>query len=170
MFECKLVEEKVIVEDNDFMSELVEKGFGEKKGKKLLLSLVEAVHLASQERLCVLKSGKKLSKEKFEDAASDLDTQLHKKLVVYSDLRKRGFVVKTGFKFGGHFRVYPRGAKAGEMHTKYVVHIYPEEYECSFTEISRAVRLAHNIRTRYIMAVIDSENDVTYYKIERVKL
>ncbi len=170
MFDCKLVEEKVVVEDNDFLSELVEKGFGEREGKKLLLSLVEAMYLAAQERLSILKGKKKLSKEDFEDIASELDNQLYKKLVVYTDLRKRGFVVKTGFKFGGHFRVYPRGAKAGEMHTKYVVHIYPEEYVCSFTDISRAVRLAHNIRTKYVMAVIDSENDVTYYKIERVKL
>ncbi len=30
-------------------------------------------------------------------------------LIAYRDLRNRGFIVKSGFKFGTHFRVYERG-------------------------------------------------------------
>jgi len=48
------------------------------------------------------------------------------------------------------------------------VHAIPEEFTCSFSELSRAVRLAQNIRTEMIWAIIDSEGDVTYYSIKRI--
>jgi len=84
--------------------------------------------------------------------------------------------VKTGFKFGAHFRVYEkgvrikRGPKAPFEHTKWVVHAIKEEDRFSYPELSRAVRLAQNIRAKMLWAVVDSENDVTYYQVTRIKL
>jgi len=46
--------------------------------------------------------------------ASKTDKKFYSKLIVYRDLRERGFVVKTGYKFGFDLRVYPRGKKPGE--------------------------------------------------------
>jgi tRNA-intron endonuclease len=93
--------------------------------------------------------------------------------VVYRDLRDRGYLVKTGYIFGCHFRVYERGVKlkrgpkAPHEHTKFVVHCVPEEAAFSLPEMSRAVRLAHNIRATFVWAVTDKENKVTYYIIQR---
>ena len=115
-----------------------------------------------------------MSKQGFYDYVEKNERNFHARFIVYSDLRERGFIVKTGFKFGCDFRVYARGVKikkgpkAAHEHTKWVVHAIPEEFSCSFPELSRAVRLAQNIRTEMIWAVVDSEGDVTYYGIKRI--
>ena len=44
----------------------------------------------------------------------------------------------------------------------------PEESAFSLPEMSRAVRLAHNIRATFVWAVVDAESDVTYYNIQRL--
>jgi tRNA-intron endonuclease len=62
------------------------------------------------------------------------ERNFHARFIVYSDLRERGFLVKTGFKFGCDFRVYERGVKLKKgpkeafEHTKWVVHAIPEEF------------------------------------------
>jgi len=87
---------------------------------------------------------------------------------VFKDMRDRGYVIKTGFKFGTHFRVYPRGKKPGEAHTEFTVQVMPEEKRLEVTDISRLVRLARAIRTRLVLAVVDSENEIVYYEIKRI--
>ena len=49
---------------------------------------------------------------------------------VYEDWRLHGFVLKTGFKFGTHFRLYfpgasPVRANADWIHSKHVIHCFP---------------------------------------------
>ena len=60
-----------------------------------------------------------------------------------------------------------KGPKAPYEHTKFVVHVVEEEAAFSLPEMARAVRLAHNIRARFVWAVVDKENDITYYQITR---
>ena len=78
-------------------------------------------------------------------------------LDVYSDWRERGYVIKTGFKFGTHFRLYFPGAspvKKGKwIHSKHVVHVFPKETKLLMSEWARAVRVAHGVRKTFIMAV-----------------
>ena len=100
--------------------------------------------------------------------------EFHPQFIVFRDLRERGYVVKTGYKFGAHFRLYDRGVKlkrgikAPHEHTKAIVHAVSEESAFSLPEMSRAVRLAHNIRATMWWAIVDREGDVTYYSLSRV--
>ncbi len=50
------------------------------------------------------------------------------------------------------------------------MNVIPEEKKLKITEISRMVRLARAIRTKLILAVVDSENEIVYYNVERVSL
>lgn len=176
MFEGELLEHRVVIWDKKVFDEPQESGFGKVVEDRLELSLVEAMFLIEKKKLKVRIKGKKRSMKKkdFYDYAIKNERNFHARFIVYSDLRERGFVVKTGFKFGCDFRVYARGVKikkgpkAAHEHTKWVVHAIPEEFSCSFPELSRAVRLAQNIRTEMIWAVVDSEGDVTYYGIKRI--
>ncbi len=178
MFEGKLLEHRVVIWDKKVFDELQEPGFGKIVEDRLELSLVEAMFLIEKKKLKVGIKGKKRSMKKkdFYDYITKNERNFHARYTVYSDLRERGFVVKTAFKFGCDFRVYARGVKIkkgpkqAHEHTKYVVHAIPEEFTCSFPELSRAVRLAQNIRTEMIWAVVDSDNDVTYYGIKRLTL
>ncbi|MBD3155883.1 MAG: tRNA-intron lyase [Candidatus Aenigmarchaeota archaeon] len=175
MFQGELIEHRITVfEKLDEINDLLESGYGKWLEDRWELALVEAMYLMSREKLEITKNKKKMTKEDFLKYCKKNERNFHARLIVYTDLRERGFVVKTGFKFGCDFRVYDRGVKikkgpkAAHEHTKWVVHAIPEEFTCSFPELSRAVRLAQNIRTEMIWAVVDSESDVTYYSIKRI--
>ena len=180
MFEGELLENRVIIWDKEARSLYEEYGYGKPEDDYLELSLVEAAYLMKKRKLKVFvkEDGRKkwLKFNDFYRIAVKVEPEFHQKFIVYSDLRKRGFVVKTGFKFGAHFRVYEkgvrikRGPKAPFEHTKWVVHAIKEEDRFSYPELSRAVRLAQNIRAKMLWAVVDSENDVTYYQVTRIKL
>ncbi len=76
---------------------------------------------------------------------------------VYEDWRNAGFIVKTGFKFGTHFRIYFPGALPGKSkdwtHSKHVLHIFPREKRMVIAEWARAIRVAHGVRKTFILAI-----------------
>lgn len=169
------VDSRVLVKDEEDAEEVFSEHYYGKYSEDVLeLSLVEAYHLVDRDLLKVRRNESVLEKDDALEVFADKDTDFYHKLQAYSDLRERGFIVKTGFKFGAHFRVYPRGVnpyeegpKKQEEHTKWVVHAVPEDEELGFSEMSRAVRLAQNIRATMLWAVVDSESGVTYYEVER---
>lgn len=178
---AEFAENKVIVwskeEGNRIYSE---KYFGkwidEEKTTYLQLSLEEAMLLIERGHIKISYGGKHLTAEEFYGKCMAVDTEFAQKFTVYRDLRNRGYIVKSGFKFGTHFRVYDRGvnpykegSKETKEHTKYNVHAYPENHNLMPQEWSRYVRLSHNIRATALMAIVDEEGDVTYYKIIRTK-
>jgi len=171
--ECKLLENKLMISKG--FDELLQKSYGKLDGKRLELSFVEALYLLEKGRLSVKKSGKKMGFQGLMEFGLEKDRRLHEKYTVYKDLRDRGFVAKTGFKFGCDFRVYQRGVgvkkgpKSASEHTKWIVYTVPEDYTCAFAELSRAVRLAHSIRAQMLWAVVDNENCVTYFEVVRIK-
>jgi len=164
----ELLQNKVVVGDKKTKDTLLQKGFGEKKGKELVLDLKEALFLLEKDKLEVELAGKKLSAKKLREYASAREAKFYSKFLVFSDLREKGFCVKTGFKFGFDFRVYPRGKKPGEAHTQQVVKVFTQDDGKSMIELSRMVRLAGNLRTLFSIAVVDSENDINYYSIQRI--
>ena len=183
VFEGELIEGRVIIWDKRSVSLYTEDGYGKpmplENPERLELDLIEATYLLEKGKLkiYVRENDKKvmLDFNKMMEIGEKRVNQFHAQYVVYSDLRNKGYLVKTGYKFGAHFRVYEkgvkikRGPKAPFEHTKFVVHAVPEEAAFSLPEMSRAVRLAHNIRATFVWAVVDKENDVTYYEIKRLK-
>jgi len=166
---CFLQGNKVIVEKKRTQSQLQQKGFGERAEGEFVLDLKEAIYLLEKKKIVIKdKDGKKLSKKKLLAFAEKKEKNFYNKLVVYRNLREKGFCTKTGFKFGFDFRVYPRGKKPGQAHTQWVVHVAAQNERFSMPELSRMVRLSGNIRTALLVAIVDSENDINYYKMERV--
>lgn len=164
-----LLENKVLVSDSTLKGQLVEKGFGENKGHELVLDLFEAIHLVEKEKIIVLdERGKRVGQKKLFLLGLEGDKRFYSKLMVYEDLRRKGYCIKTGLKFGFDFRVYPRGKKMGEDHTKFVIHVAPESEKLTMHQLSRMTRLAGNIHTTSVIAVIDSEDSINYYSMERV--
>jgi tRNA-intron endonuclease, archaea type len=177
VYKTELVEEKVIMWDKEGAKRIYETGwYGEFLDEsRLEMALIEAALLLERGKIDVVKGKKKLTFEEFYKHCLEVDKRFHIRYVVYKDLRERGLPVRTGFKFGCDFRVYERGItpvkkgpKAPHEHTRWVVFCIPEDYNCSFQELSRAVRLSHNIRANMLWAVVDNENDCTYYQITYV--
>ncbi|MDY6761978.1 MAG: tRNA-intron lyase [Candidatus Nanohaloarchaea archaeon] len=173
----QLLENRVRVYD-DWDSIFEELYYGKEQGEYLELSLVEAMHLVERDELEVVEGEDgdgPLSVEELHDRFVDRDDEFAEKYAVYADLRDRGYIVKSGFKFGAHFRVYPRGVnpykegpKEQREHTQWVVHAVTQEQTFTYTDISRAVRLAQNIRATMLWGVVDSEEEVTYYRVEHM--
>ncbi|MGC8816870.1 MAG: tRNA-intron lyase [Candidatus Hadarchaeum sp.] len=170
IIEAKLYRGKIIVWDEAQANQLYQRGFYGKplSGGKLQLAPVEALYLMENGKITVANgTGKKLSFKALAEKFTETDPDLMLKYAAYSDLRSRGYIVKTGLKFGAHFRVYDRGEKPGEAHSKFLVHAIPEGVKMTPTELARAVRLAHSVRKRIIWAVVDDEGDITYYSVTR---
>ena len=181
IFEGELIGSRVILWGTDGVVLYDESGYGkplpEENPDRVEIDLIESAYLVEKEKLKVFvkQDGKKkkLDFQNLVGICSKVVSEFHPQFIVFRDLRERGYLVKTGYKFGAHFRVYERGVKlkrgpkAPHEHTKFVVHAVPEESAFSLPEMSRAVRLAHNIRATFVWGVVDKESDVTYYELTR---
>jgi len=76
---------------------------------------------------------------------------------VYADWRSKGYVIKTGFKFGTHFRLYFPGAQPVKdtkwLHSMHVIQVFPRDTKLLISEWSRAIRVAHSVRKTFILAI-----------------
>src|SRR3989338_6677940 len=172
--DCTLEENKAVATEKS--EYIYEPGYyGKQLGGRLELALVEAVLLLKRGRIRVVFQGKQMDFKSLYDHAASLDKRFPERYRVYEDLRERGLLVRTGFKFGCDFRVYERGVqlkkgpKSAKEHTKWIVFCVPEDYTCSFQELSRAEGLAQNTGEGMLGAVVDNEGACTYYQVLRQK-
>lgn len=87
---------------------------------------------------------------------------------VYKDLRTKGYIARSGMKFGADFAVYEYGP--GIDHAPFLVQVLPVKSELDPIEIVRAGRLSHSVRKRFVIAAIDPESqEVTYYAFKWFK-
>jgi tRNA-intron endonuclease len=126
--------------------------YGKVLGRGLQLSLLEAAHLAEEGYLALRDPGRgrRVSAKQFASAARSMQPDFDLRLWVYKDLKSRGMLVKTGFKYGSHFRAYEGDPE--RTHARYLVHAIPTDYRSMWAEISRAVRLAHGVRKEILLA------------------
>jgi tRNA-intron endonuclease len=78
----------------------------------------------------------------------------------------RGYLVKSGLKFGVDFVVYARGKVPGKDHSKWMIHVVPESIRIDFAELTRAARLATNVKKRILFAIV-TERGPVYYEVRR---
>ena len=108
-----LAANKVLVEEKKVKDQLIQKGFGERDNSRLVLDLREALFLLEKDKIEIEDSnGEKVSFEELLKQAEKREKNFYNKFIVFRDVRDRGYVIKTGFKFGFDFRVYPRGRLA----------------------------------------------------------
>ena len=140
------------------------------KSGKVQLSLLEARFLLSKNLLVVLDAKKKpLSIEQFDRRAEKFEHDFWVRSHVFCDLRERGYVVKTGLKYGADFTVYDRGVKPGEDHAKWLVYPVHEAERFTWHDLSAKNRIAHTTKKRLLLGVVDDEGDVTYFELRWVR-
>lgn len=178
MTKAELIGGKVFVFEEAEAQKLFNTGwYGNISQKGLELSLIEAALLYEREKIEVYEKNKRMTFVKFLKYCNNMDKRFNVRYKVYRDLRDRGLPTRTGLKFGCDFRVYERGIKPikkgpkeEKEHTKWIVFAVAENYNCSFHELSRSVRLAHNIRANMLWAVVDTDNNVTYYSVTFLRI
>lgn len=164
-----LLHDRVMVFDEDQGVLLQSMGhYGKAIGKSLQLSLIETCYLMERGILTVRNSttGKKLTSNGVRTRGKRMQNEFDLRLKAYSDLRDNGMVVKTGFKYGSHFRVY-EGDPAHD-HARFLVHAVPWDHRTMWPEMSRAVRLAHGVKKEILFARISDEM-IEYMKLRRMR-
>lgn len=164
-----LLENRVVIFDKKSSEELFKKEFiGKPFEGWLQISFVEALYLIENKflNLFKLQDNKSISYSKFLKIAKKTQPDIDLRIFVYRDLKKRGLIIKTGFKFGTHFRVYTRNPD--QIHAEYLIQVVKEDYNEVWSEISRAVRLAHSVNKGFIFGKIDEEK-IEYIKFGRLR-
>ena len=164
-FEISLVGERLIAEDKNESHNLYDQSrYGEIKDNKVQYSLVEGLYLLEKGRIDILEGKKSLKFDDFVKIATKREPNFWTRYVAYRDMRNRGYIVKTALKFGADFRIYDRGIKPGEDHAKWIMYPVKETSSFSWYEYSAKNRVAHSTRKRLLLAIVDDENDVTFYE------
>jgi len=177
-----------IAEDEEIGKKLFEKYwigqlgvYKQQRGNLSRLEFMETVFLAKHFGVDVIDAinGKKIE---WEDVLKQVikEREYTKQLYdVYEDWRLRGYVVKTGFKFGAHFRIYFPGASPVRedkwIHSKHVLHVFPKDQKMLISEWARAVRVAHSVKKTFLLSIpemkkedyIDYPADFIAYKRKR---
>ncbi len=143
--------------------------FGEPIGEKIQYSLSEALFLVEKGKMDISLRGKKIPKKDLTRKIQRIDKRIQIKYSVFKDLRERGYIVKTALKFGADFRVYEKGARPGKKHAKWIVFADHESKRLTWHEFSAKNRVAHSTKKNLLLAIVDEENDVTYYEIRWIR-
>ena len=143
--------------------------YGSQVGARLELSLLEAAYLQETGQLVLrdARSGRAIPRAQFDRRAARLDRRFDERLATYRHLRGRRLVVKTGFKYGAHFRAYPRNPE--QVHARYLVQAVPMHHVAAWSEIAGAVRVAQGVRKEFLLAAVDSNAPPRFLAIERIR-
>lgn len=125
------------------------RGFGKKKGNKIILHPVEAVYLSLKGDLSIEKKGKKLNAPEVFKWAEELNPDFPSYYFAYEDLRNRGNKIKPEDKF----------LKSSE---KTYLPI-SERKKITIPDIYRTLSAVQNLA----LAIVDEESEVTYYRVDR---
>lgn len=169
---CTFAKERIITEAGDAALELFhQSAYGTVlEGNKVQLSLTEGLYLMEKKRIHIFDGRKKeLDFDTFVRKASKIESSFWTRYAVYRDMRNRGYVIKTALKFGADFRVYDRGIKPGEDHARWIVYPVYEGEKFTWFDFAAKNRVAHSTKKRLMMAVVDDENDVTYWEVKWVR-
>jgi len=160
----ELINDLVIIKDDKALNLHSKSFYGNLTDEGLQLSLIEALYLLEKEKINVQMKGREISLDEMYQIIHDKD--LFTDYLVYADLRNRGYILKTGFKYGSEFRLYERGTSPGDGHSNFLVKVTSENDHIPLKDLSSYVRVAHGVNKYLLLAVVDQENDITYYNIE----
>ena len=165
------LQDRVIVFD-EHQAELLHQNefFGKPFGNGLQLSLVEAAYLVNQQNLSIIDSetDNKIKKPDIIPLFSKQQPDIDLRIIIFNDLKQKGMLVKTGFKFGTHFRAYTQSPN--KTHAEYLIHGVSSSAPASWPEISRAIRLAHSVNKTFAYAVKETNTDtICYISLSRLR-
>ena len=143
---------------------------GEKHNNKIEYSPVEALYLISKNKMHLSSGKKEISFDALLKKIKRTDKKIETKFAVFSDLRKKGYIVKTALKFGAEFRVYEKGVKPGTDHARWLVHCVRENDVLNWHEFAARNRVAHSTKKNLLIGIVDEEEDVLYYEIKWMKV
>jgi tRNA-intron endonuclease len=135
----------------------------------LVLSMYEALYLCEKGVAEPILGTERIDCKTLEEHFMNLMPKFKRKYLVFKDLRQRGYIVRSGMKFGADFTVYELGP--GLEHAPYVVTVASAKDYLKAVDIVGLGRLSHSVRKRSVLAVVDEEkSSVNYIVFKWVKI
>jgi tRNA-intron endonuclease len=143
--------------------------YGSRIGSRLELSLIEASYLCQAGQLHVrdARTGRAMPELRLIARGRRVEAGFDERLAAYRAMRERRLVVKTGFKYGAHFRAYPRNPD--HAHARYLVQAVPSDHTAPWPEVAGGVRVAQGVRKEFLVAGVPAEGPVRFLSLERVR-
>jgi tRNA-intron endonuclease, archaea type len=145
------------------LMELRERGFGNLRGKRLILTPHEAFYLLEKGRMTV--QGRNKANVTFEELVKSVSTKeptVWVKYLVYRDLRDRGYIVRECPLF--NFEIHGKGPMR-----RYVYIVY-EGGEADLKTLRKLLKRASRDKKDLILSVVDRRTDIVYYSLDFLKV
>jgi len=162
-----LIKNQSIILEPNRQQELEQKGYGDMVKDKLILKPFESLYLIYTGKLALFRGKKNIGFDLFLQICKKQDESILTKFLVYRDLRTRGYTVKDGFGFGSDFRVYAKG-DFGEKGAKFLVFGLNEGKQEKIGKLQKKVEEITKMGKEPIIAVIQRQGEIIYYKISRM--
>jgi len=162
-----LIKNQSIILEPNRQQELEQKGYGDMVKDKLVLKPFESLYLLYTDKLALFRGKKNIGFDLFLQICKKQDESILTKFLVYRDLRTRGYTVKDGFGFGSDFRVYAKG-DFGEKGAKFLVFGLNEGKQEKIGKLQKKVEEITKMGKEPIIAVIQRQGEIIYYKISRM--
>ena len=147
------------------LMELRDRGFGDLKNDKLLLTPYESFYLLEKQRIRVFekKAEKELDLRDLVRKFSVGKPEIWIKYLVYRDLRDRGYIVRESNK-AFDFDIYGKGP------LRRLISIVYEGGEASLRKLGKLLKYSENEKKELILAVVDRRTDVVYYTLSSLRV
>jgi tRNA-intron endonuclease len=164
VFNALYKDEKVYIPISSSLRELRERGFGDLRKGKLLLSPFEAFYLVEKERIKVsdARTSEPVELRDLVDTLSSGKAEIWIKYLIYRDLRDRGYIVRDSE--DSDFEVHGKGAM------RRLVSIVYEGREASLEKLGKYLKMAGREKKELILAVIDRRTDIVYYSLNSLEI
>ena len=164
-----LIQDKAVLSGSEAEAIHQQGFFGEWEEGRLTLLDVETLFLVEREKISISDStGKIMTFPELVEHFSKKDPDFWLRYLLYSDLRRRGYVVKPGYGPKLQFRVYRRGAAVGKEPAKYLVCGLVEGKTISLSELRTISNTAKLSKKDLVLAVIDRQGEITYYEATEI--
>ena len=179
-FEGVIDQEKVLITDKDCIEEFYNGSYigtlekNSENGENLILEPLEVLLLCERNRILLYKNNESKSDlydfEGLLTYFSKFDDKLWRKYIIYMDLRKRGYIVRTGYGEGIDFLVYKRGADFEKDSAKFLIYPVFEGSPIDLRELDKMSRVAMSSRKDLIVATVDRLSKPIYYSVKKFEI
>jgi tRNA-intron endonuclease len=180
-FEGNIENDKVIISNQEGIEEFYNNSYigtlekNSENKEVLLLNPVEVLLLCERKRILVYLDNIKKDENlyKFEDLLtyfSQFDERLWQKYIIYMDLRKRGYTVRSGYGEGIDFRVYKRGADFEKDSARFLIYPVFEGYPIDLKDLDKMSRVAMSSRKDLVVATVDRLSKPIYYSVNKFEI
>jgi len=172
--------DKVIITDSEGIEEFYTSSYigtlekNEEEKEILILEPIEVLLLCERRRILLWENNDKANPqydfEKLLEHFTQYDERLWHKYIIYMDLRKRGYIVRTGYGNGIEFRVFKRGADFENDSAKYLIYPIYEGSPIELRDLDRISRVAMSSRKDLIVATVDRLSKPIYYSVKKFQI